>query len=333
MQEQKTAPKMLKAAVIYNPSKPEPWKEIRKQIATTAALAGFQTPRWIPTSKTDPGAGQAREALANGAALVIAAGGDGTVRMVAGELAGSRVPLGILPLGTGNLFARNLKLPIGDPAAAARIAFFGTAKRIDLAWVALKQRATPAYTTLNQHPFLVVGGTGFDAETMDATDSKLKKIIGLWAYFQAAIPKLFSRRFTATISAPNLSRAVTTRAKSVLWVNCPELNNGLVLDPDADPGDGVIDLNVLEIQNGLLGWADLARRIAMSWAGLRSRTKGTPVKPIVGGIRKHPVRECTVILKKPQKVQVDGDVVGVTQEVHAWVQPDALRVKAGPASR
>ncbi|ETJ35241.1 hypothetical protein Q604_UNBC10368G0001, partial [human gut metagenome] len=71
------------------------------------------------------------------ARLVVAGGGDGTVRAVAAGLAGTSTELGILPLGTANLAARNLGLPVGDPEALITTAVTGTAHPVDLAWVSI----------------------------------------------------------------------------------------------------------------------------------------------------------------------------------------------------
>src|SRR5690606_33427973 len=79
---------------------------------------------WFATSADEPGQSATREALAGGADVVVAAGGDGTVRAVAEGLAdtNSTADLGILPLGTGNLFARNLGVAVNNlPAAVETI--------------------------------------------------------------------------------------------------------------------------------------------------------------------------------------------------------------------
>ena len=82
-------------------------------------------PMWLYTTEDDPGHGAAREAIEAGADVVVAIGGDGTVRAIAAELAGTEVPLAIIPMGTGNLFARNLDLPLGNTPALLRIALEG----------------------------------------------------------------------------------------------------------------------------------------------------------------------------------------------------------------
>ena len=80
----------------------------------------------------DPGLGQAREALEAGVDVVIAAGGDGTVRCVAEVLAGTGTPMGLVPLGTGNLLARNLGVDITDPVSASYDVLNGTDSPVDV---------------------------------------------------------------------------------------------------------------------------------------------------------------------------------------------------------
>ena len=79
---------------------------------------GWAEPLWLETTAEDTGVGQAREALKAGVDVVIAAGGDGTVRCVAEVLAGTGTPMGLVPLGTGNLLARNVGVDITDPVGA-----------------------------------------------------------------------------------------------------------------------------------------------------------------------------------------------------------------------
>ena len=101
------------ACVIVNPSKPAVTADFRRRLARALRSAGYRGPVWLDTTVAEPGATQARLAVASGARLVIAVGGDGTVRAVAAGLAGTDVELGVVPLGTANLAARNLGLPVG----------------------------------------------------------------------------------------------------------------------------------------------------------------------------------------------------------------------------
>src|SRR5699024_2373717 len=117
---------------------------------------GWEDPLILETTEDDPGRGPAEEAVAAGVDVVIAGGGDGTVRAVADALVGTDVALGILPLGTGNLLARNLDVVLDRPEWALRTALTGTSALIDTG--TLRVDPDGEATT-----FLVMAGIGFDA--------------------------------------------------------------------------------------------------------------------------------------------------------------------------
>ncbi|QOR47671.1 NAD(+)/NADH kinase [Trueperella pecoris] len=121
--------------VIYNPTKSADFDYLKILLARVAADADLPSPIWVETTADDPGFGQARRALDMGASVVIAAGGDGTVRNVAEVLAGTGTPLGLLPVGTGNLLARNLSLPFTSARRMAIIALTGRDSAIDVGWL------------------------------------------------------------------------------------------------------------------------------------------------------------------------------------------------------
>ena len=130
-----TRPDQPLACVIINPSKRRATTTVRGVLERELREAGYAGPVWLETSVSEPGTMQARLALAAGSRLVVAAGGDGTVRSVAAGLAGTGAQMGIVPLGTANLAARNLGVPVGDPRAAVRAAARGVDLPADLAWV------------------------------------------------------------------------------------------------------------------------------------------------------------------------------------------------------
>ena len=131
------------ACVVVNPSKPRATAAVRSLLEDELHEAGYAGPVWLETSISEPGTMQARLALAAGASLVVAAGGDGTVRSVAAGLAGTGAQMGIVPLGTANLAARNLGVPVGDALAAARVVAHGVDLPADLAWVRTEPWSNP----------------------------------------------------------------------------------------------------------------------------------------------------------------------------------------------
>lgn len=125
-----TGTALPRAALVLNPIK-KGATDLRATAGAISRQEGWAPPLVIETTADDPGEAMAQEALAAGVDLVIAAGGDGTVRHVAEVLTGTDTPMGIVPLGTGNLLARNLGLPIEKPEWALRVALWGRDHRLD----------------------------------------------------------------------------------------------------------------------------------------------------------------------------------------------------------
>ena len=123
-----------RAAVILNPTKLDDLSLLRRRVDSEVLSAGWRPTVWLETTAEDPGHAAARAALDAGVDLVLVAGGDGTVRVVASELAGTGVSMALLPSGTGNLLARNLSVPL-DTDAALRLALTGQPRRIDVVTV------------------------------------------------------------------------------------------------------------------------------------------------------------------------------------------------------
>src|SRR5215813_211830 len=122
---------MRPAAIVINSTLARDLGRFRRRCREAATAGGWE-PSFLETTLDDRGFGLAGAAVAAGTRMVVAAGGDGTVRACAQALAGTEVPLGIVPLGTANLAARALGIPSGVGGSLAA-SFGGHERRIDLA--------------------------------------------------------------------------------------------------------------------------------------------------------------------------------------------------------
>jgi diacylglycerol kinase (ATP) len=299
------------AAVVANPTKVEPGT--REVITELCAELGWAEPLWIETTVEDPGIGQAKEAVARGADVVMAAGGDGTVRSVAESLAGTRVALGLLPAGTGNLLARTLGTPLDLPAAA-RVALTGDDRAIDIGRVRV-QGVDPDGHDMDdaEHVFLVMAGTGFDADVMANTPEALKGRVGPFAYVVSGLRAMRGRR-TRVVLTIDEGEPMRRRSRTVLVGNSGTLLGGLVLMPDAIVDDGILDVVNLA-PKGIPGWVAVAARVAS-----RRRRGHSRVEHWTG-------RSVVIRADEPQASQIDGDPIGDVTEMDVRVDPGALVVR------
>ncbi|WP_353988646.1 diacylglycerol/lipid kinase family protein [Ruicaihuangia caeni] len=312
-----------RAAVIVNPSKVDA-EALRAAVEQHEQAEGWQPSLWIETTVEDPGSGQVRRALDEQVALVIAAGGDGTVRAAAAALRDSGVPLAIVPAGTGNLLARNLELPLGDPAAAVRVAFTGTERAIDLGII----DAERVDGEVDQFVFLVMAGVGLDAQMVANTNPQLKAKVGWLAYVDAIARSLRSGsrvRLRYRLDT-NPDRAMT--AHTVLIGNCGMLPGNIALLPDAEIDDGRLDVVALA-PRGFRGWLRIWSRVVWENGLLRRTQVG---RWIVGETK--PIRALRYLTGErfiarfphPEEFEVDGDPAGEVVALRATVDHQALAV-------
>ena len=167
-------PTSRQLAVVLNPIKVEDAVAFRAMVEQRAAETGWGLPAWYTTTVEDPGRSMAESAAISGAEMVIVCGGDGTVRTVCAELAGTGISVGIIPAGTGNLLARNLGIPLYFQAAVD-VALQGQDRAIDMV------KVTGDGIGDDEH-FMVMAGMGFDAAIMEGANEQIKAKVGWLAY-------------------------------------------------------------------------------------------------------------------------------------------------------
>ena len=310
--EKPAVPKRL-SAVIVNPTKFDNIDAVREQVTQGCLAAGWDRPLWVETTAKDPGTGQARQAVKDGATLVCPLGGDGTVRAVAAALVGTETPMGLLPGGTGNLLARNLNLPVDSIEGALKVALTGQNKRVDVGRLTLD--ASGEHEHPDEHIFLVMAGLGFDAAIMADAPEKLKKTVGPLAYTFSGMKNLRGPQFKVRIKIdhdPEFSR----RTRSVVIGNCGKLTGGLVLMPQAQVDDGWLDAVILS-PTGIVSWAAVAGRV------ISRKRKGHQ------RVDHHRLRSMTIRCDRPEEVQVDGDTIGQARALSATIDPLSLVVRVG----
>jgi diacylglycerol kinase family enzyme len=315
--------------VIINPSKKHADK-IEREILIYFESMKLDRPRVMYTSVESAGFDEAKEAVLEGADVVLACGGDGTVRQVAaGILAGMKhqrktdqeqelvePELAVVPIGTGNLFARNLNLPLDDLSAALNIAVFGRSHNIDLGFCKLDD-------DLEEHAFTVISGVGFDANLVQGTNPEAKKKIGYLAYFMAGGKKMFSRsiKLRALIKTPKKKFQIETKLRSLMVGNCGKIP-GFQLIPDAKYDDGLLDVVAINTTAGIVGWLQVATDVFLQNFGIGSKSR---LK--IGRIDFLAAEEVQLELAKPQIIQVDGDLIGKASKITFWIEKAAIKVR------
>lgn len=305
-------------AIVWNPSKTSR-EDLERALPEGAGDASVS---WHETSVEDPGVGAADEALAAGADVVVAAGGDGTVRAVAERLAGdgAGADLAIVPLGTGNLLARNLGIPVNDLAGALARAFEGEPRAVDLGWVEAEIDGDRV-----RRAFAVIAGFGIDAHMIVETDEDLKSRIGWLAYVESLGRALSASEVVEIDLAVDGGTPEWTAGHTLMVGNCGTLQGGIMLLPDADPADGELDLLLLSAE-GLGEWIDTLRSFV--WDNGIRRILGGPEPARSADTTTHArARRLTVSLSEPRVLEIDGEDLGETGGFTVEVQPGAVRVR------
>jgi YegS/Rv2252/BmrU family lipid kinase len=285
-----------KLGLATNPSGPD---EVQRALAT--AGVEFEP---CPTQYAGHAITLARQAVAEGRRLVIAAGGDGTVHEVAQALAGSETALGVMPLGSVMNVARTLCIP-RDLGAAARLIAGGEVLAMDLGKVG------------NMY-FLEAAGVGLAAglfgyfEQLDARGLRARTLEAALRFVRDfGVPRLW-------IEADGSTREV--RAPMVTVANAPFVGAAYALAPDARIDDGLLDVVIFRG----LGVGRVLLHLVAVFGGRR-----LPPPPGTIVLRARSVRVALVnSRRRPLPIHVDGTAIGITP-AHFELVPGALRVLVG----
>jgi diacylglycerol kinase family enzyme len=309
------------AALVLNPVKVDA-ERLRAILRTLSKRNGWAPPRFYETSVEDPGQEITRTALAEGATAVLAAGGDGTVRAVSETMAGTGVPFAVVPGGTGNLFARNLGLPLLDPAKVMAGVFTGFTHPVDIGWATLT-RTDGAQST---HGFVVLAGMGLDADMIANTRPDLKKSVGWVAYLDGAARSLPGAKPFRVVYQLDDGRLHSTKVHSMLFANCGILPAGIALMPDASLDDGMMDIAVIQ-PTGPLGGLGIWRKIWWDNSVLRRTRAGRRVLERRGrnaSIRYLHGRSAEAAMVAPTSIELDGDELGTAVRMLCTIQQGGL---------
>ena len=318
-----TSAKHKRAAIIYFPGRIDR-KKLDAAVGQTLSSLNWEPSLWLPTNPDETGGQQALRAVAQNATHLLIAGGDGTVRSVLDALARDEVTgvtVGIIPIGTGNALARNLKLELTNINVAVKRALLGNRHPIDLG---LAKVIRPDGEREEIH-FCVMGGLGLDAKIMQNTNARLKKAIGWVAYFEGgirSIPTLFERMFvTVDNREPRKLKLV-----SLLIGNAGWLPGNLSLMPDAKLDDGLLDVAAVGPRR-FWNWIDFWGRVAFANENIRPNKIGRQLMDATANVKTLENLTGSRIRVQPERpvhLQLDGDVFGMVSEAEFVVVPRAI---------
>ncbi len=242
----------------------------------------------------------AKRALEEKHGNVVAVGGDGTLREIAGVLMHTDVPVGVIPCGTGNDFVRVLGIPKDDMRAAARILLEGTPEYVDMGEV-------------NGEVFCNVGGIGFDVDVILETDRYKKRFQGVFPYLFGILRALLHMRLkdvvlTADDGVPRPARALMVEAG-----NGTHYGGGMHVTPYADARDGLLDVSFIHDVSKLKVLQILPSFLSGKYVENKKVTTYFKTKTL------------RIDSDPPSRINVDGEVVGSTPAFFTAL-PRALRV-------
>ncbi len=232
--------------------------------------------------------------------LFVVAGGDGSVNEAVNGLVGSNIPLGVLPYGTGNVLALDLRLPVDNVEDAACSIAHGKTTTVDLGKV-------------NGRYFLLMAGIGFDAKVLEYLVPEVKDKLGKAAYAPAIIQALL-RHDTTVYKLEVDGLPLELEASMIVVANGPSYGMSIKVAPHASMSDGLLDVILFERDN--------PKRLALIRQALNVITRKHDFDRSISQLTAKKVR---IESEKPSLVQVDGDLAFKTP-VEIEIVPSALKL-------
>jgi len=275
------------------------------ELRATLDEAGVKEPIWSEVPKSRYAPERVDRVLADGAELVFVWGGDGMVQRSIDRLAGTGVPLAIVPAGTANLFASSLEIP-SDIKEAVEIGLNGRDRSLDAG-------------KINGERFAVMAGAGLDAHMIQEADGGLKDRFGRLAYIWTASKNLRAKPFKARIDI-NGELWYKGSASCILLGNVGSLFGGIEAFDSAKPDDGLLEVGVTNAE-GLGQWA---RTIARTAVGTTAKS------PFVQVTKAKKIR---IRLDREVAYELDGGDREPAKTLKIKVEPGAITVRIPNASR
>jgi diacylglycerol kinase (ATP) len=265
--------------------------ELRKELARR----GVSEPQWREVEKSREAPEAVKSALAEGAKLIFAWGGDGMVQRCVDALANSDASLAIVPAGTANLLAKNLGVP-HHIAAAVDVGLGGEHRKFDVGH-------------MNGERWAVMAGLGFDANVIRAADKHMKHVLGRMAYVWAATKNLRMDPFEAHVRVDG-KEFYNGPATLILFGNVGRAFAGLELFEDASPNDGLLEVGVADAE-GIMQWGKTIARKHIANSPFVHMTKARSVK---------------VKLQQKVRYEVDGSERTKEKTFNVEVEPAGITI-------
>lgn len=291
---------MKNIAFIINPISGSRETQNAKKKLPKVIMQTLDAAQWLPNITFTEYAGHATELAFQYARMgfdaVVAVGGDGTVNEVARGLKDTQTALGIIPMGSGNGFARHLNIPI-KPQKAIEMLNHSEPISVD-------------YGLANGRLFVSTCGTGFDALVADNFAGSNKR--GFMTYLQNVLKEAFAYQpQTYHIVGDGLD--VTHKAFLITFANANQWGYEAMIAPKASVQDGKMDIMLMS-SHAILGSASLALRL---FAGSIDDSH------FMDTLR---AREITLEREEKAPFHIDGDPVEMEKDIHIKIVEDGLRV-------